>query len=340
MGSTTYPGTPLANPLRAYPPSCAAWPLPDAASGGGNTVYSQRVTLFAQNGTQAGTTEDVTITVWRLACSSSGAAAPYNPNGYYNAMTLLRIDRDAGNDGTSTVYPSFPDVESGQNGAAYLTSAATLVRMAVDPNTYESDTQYDSPVVNSTTYVLENYPYAGSGYFKFSDAIPLRIYPGLDNSDGTPYYVEFDIPAYSPTQATYPDAYNPLYLDGYAAAQWSNSAGNQGLITQVSEQYDSGGNLTRQLIVDLQLLDLNGNPFMLVGNAAFQTGQTSITLNLAYLINGFATTPWGTATAVIQDCNHMNLTFTPNSQLPSPIPSFSGTTTYGRIFNANGMICE
>ncbi|MFC5489086.1 hypothetical protein [Dokdonella soli] len=332
MGTNTFPGSPFVNGFRAYPPSCAADPLPDKASG---PTYAQRVSLFARDQHGAGYVENVTVTVWRLACSSSGTKTLYNPAGAYNGMTLMRIDRDASVDHSRTIFPTFPIVMASQNGSTFG-GTASLVRSAVEPNTVISDTGFDSSVFDSTTYVLENYPYTGSGYFKFSDAFTLRIDPAINGVAP----VDISVPDYIPTQATYPDAYNPLFLDGYAAAQWVNMTLNEGLIVQVPERYDASHPTRRQLGLDLLTQDLSGNPLWLIGNAAFEIGTVSLTVNLAYLGPGLVQKPWGTAQVTLKDCNHINLTFTANAQLPAPIPSFNGLTTYDRLFSPNGMLCE
>ena len=332
MGTFTQPGTPMANAYRAYPPSCAADPLPNAVSG----PYSiGTVTLYATTPQGLATSENVTVTIWRIACSSSGTPTAYNPVGAYNAMTLLRIDRDPSNEGRTDVYPLFPYVMASQNGSAFGTTAS-LVRMAVEPNTVISDTTFDTPLYSSTTYVLENYPYTGSGYFTFGDAFTLRIDPFI--SGVRPF--DFTMPTYNPTQSTYPAAFNPLYLDGYAAAQWYNTTFNEGLIMQVAEGYDSSHPTRRQVIFDLLTLDTNSNPLWLVGSAAFEVGTTNLTMSLSYLGKNNQTLPWGSATMNVQDCNHLNVTYTPNANLPAPIPSISGLTVYNRIFSANGMLCE
>ena len=335
MGTNAYPGTPGANPLRAYPPSCAADPLPDRASGTASTVTAKRVTLFARDASGAGYTEGATVTIWRIACSSGGAPLPYNPGGAKNAMTLMRIDRDSAYEGAHDIFPTFPLIQGSQNGSAFGT-AASLVRSSIEPNTVVSEATFDSPIFNSTTYVLENYPYTGSGYFKFSDAFKLRVDPGINGVSP----VDFDIPDYVPTPSTYPDAFNPLPLDGYVAAQWINGTLNQGMLVQITEQPQANGTVVRQLIFDLLLEDTNGDPLWLIGDASFATNTTTVTVQAAYLGNGLSQHAWGTAKFVVADCNHLDVTFTANGQLPTNIPVFNQTIRYDRLFSANGMMCE
>ena len=331
MGNAIFPGTPMANLFRAYPPSCAADPLPNKADG---PKWTARVPLYTTDGNQNNqyAPEKVTVTVWRMACSSTGSATPYNPSGDYNAITFMRIDRDAQYEGDTEVWPTFPSVEIEQNGTRFG-DGDSLVRVPTEPNTVIADTPFDSPIFYSTTYVLENNPYQGSGYFTFSDAFKLRL-----NSYSSAGATDFSIPAYTPTQTTYPDAFAPMPLDGYAAAQWVS--GYEGLLVQISEQYDSSGRMTRQMVFDLMTKDRNDNPIWLIGNAAFPVGATSLNMDIIYLGQGLVQKAWGKVKISMFNCNELDVTFTPNAGLPSPVPSFSGLTTYNRLFNANGMVCE
>lgn len=342
QGTATYPGTPMANAFRAYPPSCASDPLPDKASG---TTWSGSVPLYAMTSNGQGYTETATITVWRLACSSSGAKTDYNPNGAYNAITLVRIDRPAGSEGDRTRWPYLPLLQAAQGSITdFANDPKTLIRVATEPNTVISEMAYGTPLFDSTTFVLENYPYQDSGFFKFSDAFTLRINPLLRNV--TP--LDISIPDYNPTSSTYPDAFAPLPLDGYIAAQWQNYEFDEGLIVQMAEAYDPSHPKRRMLIFDLLTQDLNGQPFWLVGSAPFDApiqGTTSLNLDTYYLgahqsAGGFKLNPWGKAKFVLSSCNKLEVTYTPNAGLPAPVPSFSGVTIYERLLSANGMLCE
>src|SRR5690606_15406893 len=103
-----------------------------------------------------------------------------------------------------------------------------------------------------------------------------------------------NVPAYNPTNSTYPAAFQPREIDGYAAAQYLNSELGEGLLLQVTEQYDAQGSMIRQVVFDLLTLDLDGYPMWLIGNAAFEVGQKTLTLDLAYLDIDNQTVPWGT----------------------------------------------
>jgi hypothetical protein len=230
-----------------------------------------------------------------------------------------------------------PLVQIQQGGTGY-DDAASLVRVAAEPNTVISEAPFDSPIIYSTTYVLENYPFGDDYNHQYNQAFKLLVDP--QDTDVANYpTAQFDVPAYAPTQASYPDAGGPLFLDGYAAAQWINLDTDDGLLVQIAEQYD-GGAMTRQLVFDLLVRDLNGNPFWLVGNAPFPLGAKELEVGTYYLGNGGDKPAWGKATFRLQNCNRLDVVFTPNTDLVAPVPSFQGTRSYMRLFSANGMLCE
>ena len=333
-GTQLYPGTPMRNAFRAYPPSCAADPLPTGWPGG-TTTYSARMPFYAIQSNGTGVLETVTVTIWRVPCSSSGDSLTYNPTGAYNAMTLMRVDRDNDADTSRTIFLPLIQVSQGDIDFGTITSPnpKSLPRIATEPNTVISDVVYNSAILASTTYVLENYPYANSGYFTYSDAFTIRF-----NTNTGVAPVDIAVPAYVPASVPQPNATLPF--DGYAAAQWFNSDFNEGLLLQVTEQPQSDGSTVRQLVFDLLTQDDNGDPLWLVGNAAFDVGQRVVTIDTIYLGPALAHLPWGQATFTFPDCNHLDVNFTPDANLPAPIPSFSGLTTYDRLFTANGMTCE
>jgi hypothetical protein len=336
VGTQLYPGTPMRNAFRAYPPSCAADPLPTGWPGA-TTTYSTHMPFYAIQNNSTGVLENVTVTIWRVPCSSSGDPAPYNPQGFDNAMTLMRVDR--ANDSDTSTVPFLPFIQVSQGDIGFTTGTGafnpeSLPRIAMEPNTVISDVVYNSAIPVSTTYVLENYPYSGSGYFTYSDGFTIRFNPNV--SGVSP--VDIVVPPYQP--ASVPQANATLPFDGYAAAQWYNSDFNEGLLLQVSEQPQADGSTVRQLVFDLLTKDDNGDPLWLVGDAAFDVGQRVVTIDTIYLGPDLAHLPWGQATFTFPDCNHLDVNFAPDANLPAPIPSFSGVTTYDRLFTANGMTCE
>lgn len=329
MGSHTGSGTPLVNEYRAYPPSCAAWPLPDKSSG---STVSKRMALYTRDGSgNAVTPETVTVTLWRVPCSSSGASnLPYNNDGAGNAMTLMRIDRDSGNEGRTDRFPTFPLLNIRQ-GSLDFGDLASAVRAAPEPNTFVADGPYDAPVFVSTTYALENYNFAPAYNHFYGYAFTLLVDPFISGGSGT----TFAMGDYTGSGLA------SLPLDGYAAAQYYNASLNEGLLVQVAEGYDGAHPARRQVIFDLLTLDTNNQPFWIVGSAAFdQIGATTLSIPLTYLTTGNTTRNWGSATIKLRNCNAIDVTFSANSGLPAPVPAFSGLTTYSRIFNANGLMCE
>ncbi|NCT66439.1 MAG: hypothetical protein GXC76_02215 [Rhodanobacteraceae bacterium] len=338
MGSSTYPGVPAANGFRAYPPSCAADPLPDKASG---PTWSARVPLYATDASGRAYTETVTATVWRLACSSSGGALTYNPTGAYNAMTLLRIDRDTQFEGDMNVWPTFPLVTASQGNIGFGTSAS-VIRVAGEPNTVIAETAFDSPIYSSMTYVLENYPYQGSGYFTFSDAFKLRIDPALNGVNP----VTLSIPAYAPTQATYPDAFAPLPLDGYLDGNWFDPA-HSGEGMQISV-FGSDG--PRTVFAAWYTYDPLGLPFWLVAQATIQPGQVALDNMPVYYLTGggfagaFGASAnlknWGTMSLRFTHCNRIDFSFNGRTDATTAGPGGSGTRTWQRAAVNNVSTCE
>ena len=348
MGQYVYPGAPMANPYRAYPPSCAAYPLPDKASGPASGIYSVRMPLFTRDAAgNAKSPETVTVTIWRMACSSSGALTPYNTDGGYNAMTLMRIDRDPANDHHTDVYPTFPLLLIKQLGVGY-NDVASLVRAANEPNTVLSDGMFDAPLMDSATYVLENFNYGAAFNHLYSYAFNLQIEPyatGLNPA-------EFQIPAYDPKPSTYPDAFNPLPLDGYMSGTWYDpQKSGEGMQIEVAEQVDGSGNVVRPFVFNWYTYDDGGTPFWISGDGIVDPAHpTSVTAGAIYVTGGgFAgnfspssvvRSNWGTVTFQFIDCNKIRFSYASVNPLPTGVPSGSGTLTWIRNTNVNGMSCE
>lgn len=339
MGSDTYPGSPAPNPARAYPPSCAAWPLPDAASG---TSWTARVPLYTRNAAgQEVTSEPVTITIWRIACSSSGNRTPYNTDGGYNSMTLMRIDRDAANEGHTDVYPTFPVLQVSQGGVSY-SDAASIARAATEPNTVVADGPFDAPIFYSTTYVLENYNVGGDYTHVYDQAFQLMVSPYA--SDANP--VEFTIPAYDPAQNTYPDAFTDLPIDGYMAASWYDpSHGGEGMLVNVLDNPDG----SRTFFGAWFTYDPLGLPFWITVQGVFPVGAVAVDATGYYQTGGgfagdFGSTTdqhvWGTLHFAFPNCATMVFSYNGQTDTQTNGPGGSGTRTWTRIADNNGMNCE
>ena len=355
QGSETSPGSPSPNPVRAYPPSCASYPLPDAPSGPSSEVYSVAMPFYTRDlAGQVHTPEVVGVTIWRIACSSGGTATPYNSTGdFYNAMTLMRIDRSAANEGqTTNGFPTFPILFLAQSPLTG-TEPQALVRAASEPNTWVDDGLYDAPIINSTTYVLENFLVAGTngdvdlGYnHQYSDAFTLFVDPYL--SDADPGIYQIPINAYAPTSSTYPDAFNPLPIDGYMSTSWFDPDHNgEGMTVQV---YDNGPSDPghRTFASTWYTYDSTGRPYWLVAQGTIAVGATSFQAD-AYYANGggFAgsagdatLTSWGTVTYSFANCNTLNFSFNGSTDGTTAGPGGSGTRSWVRIANENGLGCE
>ncbi|MBO9661770.1 hypothetical protein [Dokdonella sp.] len=331
-----YPGVPAPNAYRAYPPSCAADPLPDQPMG---PTISKRVNLYARNDSGQARLEPVTITIWRIACSSAGRVTPYNDDGGKNAMTLLRIDRDSTN---SDYYPTFPQLLISQAPNNY-TNPESIVRAAVEPNTVISEAWYDSPVLTSTTYVLESYPFGDKYIHYYAYNFFLLVNPNTGNDSDM---VEFEVPGYQPTQASYPDAFAPLPIDGYFATTWLDPAhSGEGMQTQVYNNPDG----KRTFFASWYTYDPLGMPFWLAAQGNFNPGDASVTTNVTYQTDGgfagdFLGTlkvhNWGTITFSFPNCDQMHFTYNGQTDAQTNGPGGVGTRDWRRIADVNGMNCE
>lgn len=341
----------VANVSRAYPASCFSDFLPQTANSlpatPSGTLYSGNVTLYAVN-TADNTktyTEDVTITIFRVPCSSSGDKLSYNSDGGPVSATLMRIQRQAQYDHDNKYYPTFPGVRIAQGSVGFDNpNFLDYVRVAPEPNTVVSDTLIDSSVIDSTTFVLENYPYAGTGFFDFNNAFSIR-FDNFITSGATRQFV-FNIPAYTPTQAAYPAAFVPLPINGYLTGSWYDPThSGEGILTQVIDINST----TRIFAMTWYTFDNTGLPFWLFGTATFNIGATSINSMPVYYRTGggFAgnfTPPlpqpsWGTMSVNFPDCNHMVFSF--NGTGPSTGPSGSKQNVkWQRIGSINSLACQ
>lgn len=331
MGTQPLPGALAANPFRAYPPSCASDPLPTQASG---NVVTARVPLYALDQANQGHIETATVTVWRLPCSSSGGVTPYNPGGFSNAITLMRIDRD--NDSNTALTPRFPLVQVSQGGIPF-TDARTVVRVAIEPNTVVSETPFDSVLYASTTYVLENYPYQGSGYFTFSDAFTLRIDPQINGI--TP--IDLAVPAYAGSGAA------AVAISGYLSSAWYDTAhSGEGMLIEVLDNPDGA---THTVFAAWYTYDALGLPYWLIGQGVVQPGATSLENAPVYYYTGggfagnfgaqAASHAWGTMSLSFPDCNTLDFSFSGNTSDANG-PSGTGSREWHRLANVNGLSCE
>jgi hypothetical protein len=343
-----------ANASRAYPASCFSDILPVPQDGSSlpqtptGTLFSGPVTLYATDANNNGYTENVTITVWRVPCSSSGDKLSYNPDGGAVAATLMRIQRQSQYEGDSTIYPLFPVIRMAQGSIVFNDSATyylDLVRVAPEPNTVIADTPGDLPVINSTTYVLENYPFVDAGFFYFNNAFQIRFDNFITDGSVQRQFV-FNVADYVPTQAVYPAAFAPLKINGYLSGSWFDPAhGGEGLLTQV---FDVDG-ASRIFVATWYTFGQDGLPFWLVAQGTFPIGATQIqNMQVTYRTGGgFAgnftgTLPqpvWGTMSVQFPNCNQLTFSYS-GAASGSVVPGGTGTKTWTRIGSINSLACQ
>jgi len=346
----------IANSARAYPAGCFSdtqpsaagniEPLPVVTSG---PTYGGTVTLYAYDTTQSNhdSTENVTITIWRVACSSSGDKLSYNPDGGPVAATLMRITRTSS--GTTSKYPTFPSVRISQGSIGFDdANYRDYVRVVTEPNTVIADTLVDAPVIDSTTYVLENYPYSGASIFAMNQAFQIRFDNGYTNGSGQPTgQIVFNVPDYNPTASTYPAASQPLPINGYLSGSWYDPThSGEGILTQV---FDVDGK-TRIFAATWYTFDNAGIPFWLAAQGTFNIGATSISnMTVGYRTGGgFAgnfTPPttlqtWGTMSVSFPSCQKMSFSYNGNTSAVNGGPSGSGSKTFVRIGSINSLSCQ
>ncbi len=331
---------PYANPYRTYPPSCIADPLPATPTG---PVYKAQVDMASYNRSLGGAVrEPVTVSIWRIPCSSS-SLSPWPDS----AVTLLRIQRSSSHEGDTNQYVYFPGVHVAQGSVAFDdVDGHDLARLAPEPNTIVSWTPVDSAMVDSTTYVLEDYPISSFPYLDYTQAFKLRLDNFIDDNKPNQYVI--NVPAYHPTTADYPTVNEPLPINGYMSSNYYNRAhSGEGMNIQVFEQPTHG---VYQLSFTWFTYGPDGTPFWIVGDEALQPGARSVTVSRAsYLDNGgFAGNfgaradlhQWGSVTLEWLDCFTVRISFQSDAGLPSDVPQGNGTLTWTRIANVNGLTCE
>lgn len=331
-----------ANPDRAYPPSCLANGMPFGNYSADPNAVHQVVNLIEYDAADGyyDLTEADTITVWRVPCSGGVSA------------TLLEIDRPSASNGNPNQYPIFPNVfiTQGSNNSSNCPASCTYPRLPQDPNTLFSDTVITGPLINSTIYVLENYSQNASAstlQIDYNQAFALNI----DTLSGSAPAV-INVPAYNAASFNnYPSASNPMEITGYMTGNWHDSShGGQGIQVEVGELSNSGnGTYPRYITIAWYTFDSNGIPYWLFGSGTFNAGATSATVQLAYSSGGgfagdsgsSATAKlWGTFNVQFPDCNTMQFNYQSTSDLPTGVPTGSGTKTWQRLTQMNGLTCQ
>jgi len=326
------PNEVFANPYRAYPGSCLNDGLPFQQfpqSANDPAVLQTSITLLGDpaqclgggNATECNYSEPVTVTIWRVACSN-------DPNtGAGQSAVLFELDRHPSTT-QPTLYPTFPAVVVTQN------NQSLQARLTGDPNTFWSTTFPNSPLYNSDIWVFENYVGATT-QFNYNQAFSVTL-------DGS---VTINVPAYNKT--LYAAAAAPLPISGYMSSNWYDPQhAGEGMLTQV---FDNQDGLTRTFTAAWYTFDKVGLPFWIFAQGSIPIGVNasgSIDTyygtggNFAGTAPGGATfTKWGTMSFSFPDCNHMTFTFNGQTDQATQGPGGSGTRTWLRIANVNGLTC-
>jgi hypothetical protein len=320
-------GEAFANPFRAYPPSCLEAPL--ALGLYNNDPYRLQTTLRLSGDPLGGASEEVnftevdTITVFRVVCSSGQSA------------TLIEIDRPSS--AAAYPYPVFPGVF-----VTLSDNSSFPLRAVNDPNTFLASSVAYNPLVTSDVFVLENY-YGSSTQFDFNQAFTLNVDNLLSGSAHD--VASFNLGTYLPS--SYPEASEALKINGYMSGNWYDPAHNgEGIQIEVGEQTYPA----RYITAAWYTFDDLGFPYWLFGSGGFTAGDAgrSATVTLYYGGNGgFAgdfgstttSTLWGTLNITFPTCNSMTFKYAAASGLPSTVPQGSGTKTWSRVSNLNGLTC-
>lgn len=331
--------SPIANSYRAYPPSCIADPLPIPTNINQipGRVYANNFVFDAfDTVNNRFDVETVSVFIWRLPCSGG------------DSVTLLTIRRQAQYEGDANYYPLFPLFKLSQGG---ITNR--FVRTAQEPNTVITNQDTDTPLVFSTTLVLENFPSnsTSTAYWDFN--LPFRLSMVYRNGSVQ------DLSALDPYRPSeYPDAALPLPINGYMSGNWTDPAHvGEGINLEVGEVV---GSQTRYLFFAWFTYDDLGLPYWISGGGPLSDANSTsptrtITAPAIYRTGGgFAGNfgadtsrgDWGTVSFEFSDCNTVRMGWRANSGLPNNTPGrgngggSNGTRTWKRGSTINGLTCD
>ena len=311
-----------ANPDRSYPPSCLSYPLPVQPRG---EVLTRTMSLADVDGNAAGANgnqgyfENVTVTVWRAACSGGTGAL------------LVRFTRPANRTGT---FPA-PDIPAPYGTRGAVTNR--VLRVAIEPNTYFSEV-IGHTLLGDSTLVLDAIPTLA---FDLNAAFTLHLDTFAGNSA---LRTNIAVPAYS--AAAHPDGNQAMELTGYVSGSWFDPArSGEGLIVEIGER----ANGARIAAFAWYTYDQQGDPAWIVGNMDIANGLRSVTIPALYVRGGgFAgnfnpatlnAQAWGTVTLSFPNCNALTLGFTSTHAIAGA-PTGTGTRSWVRAISLNGLTCQ
>ncbi|MHB8678640.1 MAG: hypothetical protein ACYC7G_02735 [Rudaea sp.] len=326
----TKPAELFANPDRAYPPSCLNSPMPLGMWQNDPNAQSVQVNLLGDpyaGGSEASYVEQDTIYLFRVVCTSGLSA------------TLMEIDRPTASEGNTSLYPTLPAISVQQGSNNFY------IRFANDPNTFFSTNYALNPLINSDVFVLENF-YGSSAQIDYGMALSLTV-DTLNRSDPN-RYTTFNLAAYNPAQ--YAQASQALPISGYMTGNWYDKMhSGEGIQVEVGELQGSGSTVPRYIVIAWYTYDSSGTPYWLFGSGTFNAGDTSAQVKLGYSSGGgFAgnfgaaatQTQWGTFNVQFPDCNTMQFSYQSDAGLPTGVPTGSGSKTWTRLTQINGLTCQ
>lgn len=201
-----------------------------------------------------------------------------------------------------------------------------------------------TPFDGAITFVFENYANPATPQYNFSDA--LTIVANQFTAGYAPVLVNVD--AYDVSKYTYGRL--PLQISGYMTGNWFDpNHGGEGIQTEIGASGALGTPNNRFITVAWYTFDSTGTPYWLFGQGTFTAGDRAATLLVGYGSNGgFAGnfgpgatfTAWGTMSVEFPDCNTFSFSYQSKAGLPVGVPQGSGSRTWTRLTQANGLECK
>ncbi|MEP6940441.1 MAG: hypothetical protein ABI846_11820 [Rudaea sp.] len=322
-------------PARAYPPSCFADGLPLGQGAQDPHLQGLSISLHGDFNACFVSTASPTYAVAQQECHYSEAVNVFVfrvPCSAGTSATLLEIDRAAGMQGHTDLYPTFPGVWVLQG--AHI----AYIRLSQDANTTTTQTFVNSPVYRNSIYTLENS--AGQSAFDYNQSFTLTV----DNNTGLA--LQFALDAYHP--ADYPAAALGMPLTGYLTGSWYDPAhSGEGILTQIFDNGD--GAITRTFVATWYTFDATGVPFWLVAQGTFPIGATHVDNvavqsvsggGFAGAFNAVTRSAWGTMSFAFSDCSHVHFSYASGNGNAAGVPAGSGTRDWVRIGNIDALNCQ